>query len=83
MWILLISQGQIRLQFHGFGFVYIELLYFVMYFVLLAVAINAYLVSSPGYSGSWIVRYKDNLIMKVSYWPLLLGAMVAMTALTM
>ena len=83
IFVLVVSQGQIRERFPGVGFIYIEVFYYVMYLMLLFVAANAYLVSLPETSEWWVIRYGDNLIPKVTYWPFLLGILVVITILTL
>jgi hypothetical protein len=77
--VVLLAHIQLRQQFAGSGVVYLEWFYFVMYVVLLGVAVTTYLVAAPSSAGLRLVAYRDNLIPKVTYWPALIGAMVAIT----
>ncbi len=77
--VVLLAHIQLREQFAGSGVVYIEWFYFMMYLVLLGVAVNTYLVSASWSTHLRAVAYGDNLIAKVTYWPVLIGAMVAIT----
>lgn len=75
---LLLSHYQLRdeLQFHSI--VYIEYYYFILYVALMFFVVNKYLfLSDKKYI---ILDYKDNLIAKVTYWPVLLGTMFIFTA---
>ena len=59
-----------------------EYFYFLMYFMLLAVSVNTYLFSSKAARWLRIIHYKDNLIPKATFWPVLLACIVAFTWLT-
>ena len=60
--------------------VYLESLYILTYFVILAVAINSVLlVAKPNLK---LFRDYDNLWTEVLYWPTILLAMVVITFLT-
>ncbi len=84
--IVLLSQVQIREQFAGASVVYVEYFYPVMYVTFLCVSVNSYLFSLPNTTNnrilSW-VSYEDNVRPKLLYWPLLLGSIVAITALVL
>lgn len=79
--VVLLAHIQLRTQFAGSGVVYIEWFYFMMYVVLLGVAVNAYLVSAPWAENHRFLAYRDNLIAKTTYWPVLIAAMVIITLL--
>jgi hypothetical protein len=79
IFVVIISQGQIREKFPGSGFVFLEMFYFLIYIMLLIVAANAYLVSLPK-SEEWkLISYEDNLIPKVTFLPFLLGVLLLIT----
>lgn len=77
--VVLLAHIQLREQFAGSGIVYIEYFYFLMYAVLVITAANTYLFCTQ--SAPWLkfIHYRDNLIPKVVYWPLVLGVMVVVT----
>lgn len=79
---VMLSHIQLREQFEGgVGIVYMEYFYFLMYFVIMLVAINSYLFSVNSSSRLGIISFKDNLIPKVVFWPTFLWAMVIITLL--
>lgn len=76
---IMLSHIQLKQQFEGVGVVYMEYFYFLMYFVILFVAVNSYLLTIGWSSRFSLVQYQDNLIFKVAFWPILLGLMVIIT----
>ena len=62
------------------GVVYLEYYFILLYLTILATSINAFMwaanVQLP------IVRYRDNLLIKIVFWPLFLGASLFLTFLT-
>ena len=79
--VVIIAHIQLRREFLGSGLVYLEYFYLVMYFVILAVTLDAYLISI-----GWQVRilnYKDHLIPKLIYWPFLFGSGAFITRLAL
>ncbi len=80
--VILLAHIQLREQFPG-GVVYLEWFYLLMYMVLLVVSVDTYrfAVKAAGeHYGPWD---EDNLVTKLLYWPLLLGAMVTITYLAL
>ena len=75
--VIVLAHIQLRQLLPGAGVVYIEKFYFLMYFVIIAVVADAYLFSKG--HPLRLVLYGDNLIPKVTFWPVLLGVMVAIT----
>ncbi len=79
--VVMLAHIQVRSQFASSGLVYIEYFYLIMYGAILLTALNAYIFSlGCDYGFNWI-HYRDNLIPKVGFWPLLLGAMALITLL--
>ena len=79
--VVIIAHIQLRREFLGSGLVYLEYFYLVMYFTILLVTLDAYLISA-----GWQVRllhYKDHLIPKLLYWPFLFGAGAIITWLAL
>ncbi len=79
--VVMLSHIQLREQFSGVGVVYMEYFYLMMYFIILAVAVDAYCftvkcVSQNSYTSS---KDMDNLCSKLLYWPFLLGTSVTIT----
>jgi hypothetical protein len=76
----LVAHNSLRGDLKAFGLVYLEGLYILTYFVILAVAINSVLlVAKPNLK---LFRDYDNLWAEVLYWPTILLAMVVITFLT-
>jgi len=77
---VLVAQNSLRTELQAYGFVYLESLYILTYFVILAVAINSVLlVARPNLR---LFRDHDNMWAEVSYWPLILLTLVVITFLT-
>src|SRR5215212_5069496 len=77
---VLVAQNSLRTELQAYGFVYLESLYILTYFVILAVAINSVLlVARPDLR---LFRDYDNIWSEVLYWPTILLTMVVITYLT-
>ncbi|MGB0387134.1 MAG: hypothetical protein ACPGWR_20140 [Ardenticatenaceae bacterium] len=59
--------------------VYLEYFYILAYITIMAVAFNGYLYTAKWSLDSTIAKEKDALLSKLLFWPLLLGASVAIT----
>ncbi len=70
--VVMLSHSQLRAQFVGTGIVYIDYFYILMYILLVVAAANAYLFSIRSRCWSEFILYEDNIIVKVSYWPVVL-----------
>src|SRR5215208_4381448 len=76
----LVAHNSLRGDLRAYGLVYLEGLYILTYFVILAVGINSVLlVAKPNLK---LFRDYDNLWTEVLYWPTILLAMVVITFLT-
>ena len=76
----LVAHNSLRGDLQAYGLVYLEGLYILTYFVILAVAINSVLlVAKPNLK---LFRDYDNLWTEVLYWPTILLVMVVITFLT-
>jgi hypothetical protein len=76
----LVAHNSLRGDLKAYGLVYLESLYILTYFVILAVAINSVLlVAQPNLK---LFREYDNLWAEVLYWPTILSALVVITFLT-
>lgn len=60
--------------------IYLEYFYIVMYFAILLVAINSILFVR--WPGSRFIQYEKNLLPKVLFWPVTLGALWVLTICT-
>jgi hypothetical protein len=77
---VLVAQNSLRAELEATGFVYLESLYLLTYFVILAVAINSVLlVAQPNLR---LFREYDNIWAEVFYWPAILLTMCVITFLT-
>lgn len=77
--VVLLAHIQLREQFAGSGIVYIEYFFFLMYAILVLAAANTYMFCMKSAPWLKLVHYKDNLIPKVLYWPVVMGAMAVLT----
>ena len=68
LFIIIIDQINLRQKIITAGAIYFDYLYFVLYIVILLVAINAILFAST--TNMRLIHYKDNLIPKLLYWPI-------------
>lgn len=75
--VLIISHVSLRNKLAAAGIIYLEYFYFVLYFIILAVSVNSILLAST--TRHEIIHYKDNLIIKLLYWPVLLGLLLLIT----
>jgi hypothetical protein len=80
--VVLLAHVQLRDSFPGSHVVYLEYFYFMMYFLFLSVSINTYILALEPRPGLWFVHYKDNLIPKAAFWPVLIASMVVITLLS-
>jgi hypothetical protein len=67
VFIVIIDQTTFREQIVSKGLVFLEYFYFLIYLYIFLVAINAILLLFP--STFPIVKYKDNFVFKLAYWP--------------
>jgi hypothetical protein len=78
---VLVAHNALRQDVSAQGLVYLESLYILTYFVILAVALNSVLlVAHPNRK---LFRDYDNLWAKVAYWPTILFALVLITFLAL
>ena len=77
LFIVLLDQLNLRGSIIISSLIYIEYVYFVLYLVIILITLNALLIALG--SRIWLISYKDNLIPKLLYWPLLLTLLLLMT----
>jgi hypothetical protein len=75
--VVIIAHVQLRQQFLGSGLVYLEYYYLLMYFFILVITADTYLISAG--SRFRLLHFKDHLIPKLFYWPVFFGAGVIIT----
>lgn len=78
--VVLLAHIHLREQFPGSGIVYMALFYYLMYMALVAVAASTYLFTMKAFPSFTVPYYKDHLIPKVLFWPILLLSMTAFTS---
>lgn len=77
LFVLIVSHVSLREKLVASGIIYLEYFFFVMYFAILAVSVNSILLASETeYS---IIHYRDNLIVKLLYWPVISGLILGFT----
>ncbi len=77
--VILLAHTQVRSQFPESGLVYIEYFYLIMYLAISLSAANMYIFSLGEFRCLNLIHYKDNLISKLVYWPVLLWLMAIAT----
>ena len=70
--VVIIAHVQLRREFLGSGLVYLEYFYLLMYFMILVITVDTYIVSAG--LRVRLLYYKDHLIPKLLYWPVFFGA---------
>lgn len=78
--VVMLAHIQVRQQFPGAGIVYIEQFYLIIYVMVLLLSLNVYFFSiGDGDKGIKFIQYNDNLIPKVTFWPIILGTLAVIT----
>ena len=80
IFIVLLDQLNLRSNIVTDSLIYIEYIYFVFYFAIILITLNALLIALG--SQFWLIQYRDNLIPKLLYWPVLLGSVLVLTLWT-
>ena len=75
---VIFAQINMRTKVAVSGLIYLEYLYFVMYLAILLTTINALTFTMKDHG---LAQLQDNLVPKLLFWPLLLGAFFAVTLL--
>jgi hypothetical protein len=70
--VILISHIQIRSQFSGTTIVYLETFYYLTYALLIGTTVNTYYFAEEPNRVTAILHYRDNLVPKLLYWPIVL-----------
>jgi hypothetical protein len=74
---LVVAQFNIRGRIAADGVIYLEWFYFILYAAILAVSADALIFALD--EDSWL-RYQDNALPKLAFWPVLLGAFYLVAA---
>lgn len=77
--VVMLAHIQLREQFAGSGIVYIEYFYILMYALLVAATANTYLFSLRPQHWCGFILYEDNILVKIAYWPVVLGCLILIT----
>ncbi|UYG09146.1 cache domain-containing protein [Halomonas sp. M4R1S46] len=75
--IILLAHIDVRRRYAAEEIMYLEYFYFITYFTIVAVSINAFMLMAL--SDNRFFHYRDNLIPKLLFWPLLHGAFLVVT----
>ncbi|WP_416137944.1 cache domain-containing protein [Halomonas sp. HK25] len=75
--IILLAHIDVRRRYAAEQIMYLEYFYFITYFTVVAISINAFMLTAL--SDSHFFHYRDNLIPKLLFWPLLHGAFLVVT----
>ncbi|MFT5375487.1 MAG: hypothetical protein ACI906_002313 [Candidatus Latescibacterota bacterium] len=75
--VVTITQAQVREVLEVSNLIYLDYFFFIIYLVLLGVSINSILFTRT--DSFRLLEYRDNLIPKMAFWPLLLGTLLAVT----
>jgi len=75
--VLIVSHISLRQRLPAEGVIYLECFYFVLYIAILLVSINSIMFASNKKYDT--LQYKNNLISKILYWPLITGLMLGLT----
>lgn len=79
--VIIVAHVQLRGQFPGSPIIYLEYFYLLAYVSTLVVALNAYLASANEGRASRLIRYGDNLLPKLLFWPVTLALLLIITVL--
>lgn len=77
---VLIAHNQLRSSISANGVLYLEYFYFIMYAFIIFVIIDSFLVVFN--NSSFLIHYKDNLLPKLIYWPLIMSIILSITLVT-
>ena len=74
---VLIAHNGLRASIAASGFLYLENFYFVMYGAIIVVMVNTFCVAYG--NTSFLITHRDNLIIKLLFWPVILGVLLLIT----
>ena len=75
--VVTITQAQVRDALEVSNLIYLDYFFFIIYLVLLGVSINSIIFTRT--DRFQLIEYRDNLIPKMAFWPLLLGLLLVVT----
>ena len=79
VFVAILSHIDLRNGLEGTNITYAEYFYILTYVAIAFVTFNAYAFSEPKFKNVKLLHFQDNLISKISYWPMLLSAVVMVT----
>lgn len=77
--VLVLAQTALRDNLAAVGLTYLEYLYILLYFAVVTISVNTFLIVNK--SESWFIRYGNNIVPRLLYWPVIGGVMLAVTLL--
>lgn len=77
VFVVVVAHIQLRTMLAGQPIVYLEWFYFSMYVLVVAISLNGWLVAQP--SPPRFVAYRDNLLPRLLFWPVLVGVILLVT----
>lgn len=78
--VIAVAHASLRDSVGAIGLTYMEYLYILLYLAIVLVTVNSFLiVHYPGWS---LIRFRDNLPVKLIYFPLLTGSLMLITLIT-
>ncbi|MDA1004682.1 MAG: hypothetical protein O3B31_15265 [Chloroflexi bacterium] len=77
LFVSILSHNGLRAALGASEIIYLEYAYFIVYGALLAVAVNSILFAAG--RGGPLILWRDNVIPKLAYWPVITTAMFAVT----
>ena len=75
--VVIIAQIEVRDALEVSDIIYVDYFYFILYFMLLAISINSIFFART--NALKLLDYRDNLLPKIAFWPLLLGIVFTVT----
>ena len=75
--VLIISHSSLRAKIPTDSVIYLEYFYLILYFAILAVSLNSIVFAS--HVNIPFIDAKDNLYVKVLYWPIIMGVLLLIT----
>ena len=81
--VVMLAHIQVRSEFAGSNLVYIEYFYLMMYLAILLAAVNSYFFSISNLKGMEFLHWRDNLLPKILFWPMLFWSMVIVSFLVL
>jgi hypothetical protein len=74
--VVMLAHIALREQFAGSGLVYLEEFYLTIYAAIVLVSVNVYLFSKEDLP-RWLrfIKARDNAVIKIAYWPIMLGTL--------